>query len=48
MKEDLRAWYQGLEYEEGLGPCDVFPSQRTKKQINTYVIISMPDHAERQ
>lgn len=27
MKEDLHAWYQGLEYEEGFGPGKILSFQ---------------------
>lgn len=44
MKEDLRVWYEGLDYEEGFGPGEVHHSQPKKKQIDTYVITCVLDH----
>lgn len=46
MKEDLCAWYEGLDYEEGFGPSEVSHSQQKKKQIDIYAIISVHDHVE--
>lgn len=48
MKEDLYAWYQGRDYEEGFGHGEVPSLQRNKRRINTCQIISSPDHAENQ
>lgn len=48
MKEELYAWYQGLEYEEGFSPDEVLSFQEKKKRIDTYVIISEPNHSERK
>lgn len=48
MKEELCAWYQGFDYEEGFGPSEVLPSQWKKKHIDTYTLISAPVHVERQ
>lgn len=48
IKEDLYAWYQGVGYEEGFGPNEVFSFQQKRSRIDTYTIISAFEHSERQ
>lgn len=35
MKEDIHAWYQGLEYEEGFIPSEVLSFQQKKRLIDS-------------
>lgn len=40
MKYDLFSWYQGLVYEEGLGPGEVLFFQQKNRRINSWATIS--------
>lgn len=48
MKEDMYAWYQGLNYKEGFVHGEVSPSREKKKLVDTYTYISVPGQTERQ
>lgn len=48
MNDDSHALYQGIEYEQGFSPNEVFSFQQKKRQVDTQVIISAFKHSERQ
>lgn len=48
MTPSLVLGFNGLDYEEEFGVGKVSPSQQKKKLIDTYILTSVPGHAERQ